>query len=198
VLSGNNLGVFTVEDEPPAKRIGRPSSYTSERADAICQELAKGRSVNSILKAEGMPCRMALVNWLAANPEFAAKYAHARDIGYDVFAENLLLRAANVAPELVQSVRLEVDTARWYLGKVCRRYNDKVEARMEVSGLGGAPIALDIGGLLHTTLLTESNLSKLTDEELAHWEAAIASIPKMLAAPPTIEGAVTEIEETNE
>jgi hypothetical protein len=50
ILTGANMGPFTIEDEPPAKRIGRPSEYTPERGEYICQELAKGRGLLSILR----------------------------------------------------------------------------------------------------------------------------------------------------
>src|SRR5215469_14113710 len=96
VLNGANRGPFAVEDEPPAKRIGRPSEYTPERGAYICRELVKGRSLFSILKEDGQPERNTLVRWLAANEAFRLDYAHATDVGWDVFAEKIVERSTDV------------------------------------------------------------------------------------------------------
>jgi hypothetical protein len=54
----------------------------------------------------------------------------------------------------LRTVGALIDTGKWLLSKLCRRYNDKVEVQAEISGPGGAPIALDIGVILHAQLLT--------------------------------------------
>jgi hypothetical protein len=53
VLSGSNMGVFKVDGPPTKRRAGRPCEYSVERTDYICAELAKGRSLHSILQEPG-------------------------------------------------------------------------------------------------------------------------------------------------
>jgi hypothetical protein len=108
---------------------------------------------------------------------------------------------ANLRPEDVPLARHRFDVARWYIGKRApKKWGDKVQA--EISGPDGAPISLDIGGLLHATLLTPENLMKLTDAEAEAWQLAISSVPKLMAPAPTadqktIEGVAPEVEEPN-
>ena len=45
---------------------GRPADYTDEIGDRICEELAKGRSLNAICKAEGMPDDSTVYRWILA------------------------------------------------------------------------------------------------------------------------------------
>jgi len=134
-LAGNGKG------EVAKRPAHRPSEYTPERAAAICEQLTLGRSVNSILSAPGMPDRMTLVRWLAANEDFRLKYAHAREIGFDVFAEITLSEATDVPAEMTQSARLKWDARRWHLSKMLpKRYGDRTTT--EHVGADGAPIGV--------------------------------------------------------
>jgi hypothetical protein len=125
----------------PKRPVGRPCEYTPERGAAICAQLLLGRSVNSILSDPGMPDRMTLVRWLAGIEDFRLKYAQAREIGFDVFAEITLAEAADVPPEMVQSAKLKWDARRWHLSKMLpKKFGDKVT--QEHVGADGAPIGL--------------------------------------------------------
>jgi hypothetical protein len=178
VLSGSNMGPFTVEDEPPKRRRGRPSEYTAERGAKICHELAKGRSLLSILRDDGMPERITLVNWLAANANFYAEYAHARDVGWDVFAEKIVERATDVPPELSQSRTLEVNTGKWLLSKLAaRKYGDRIEVKNELSGPNGGPLQI----MSLQALLVPEVLERLGEDQIEALRSAIA----LLAAPVT-------------
>jgi hypothetical protein len=183
VLNGSNMGPFAVEDEPEEKRRGRPSEYTQDRGDRICNELEKGRSLLATLRDEGMPDRSTLVRWLAAHPNFASQYAHATDLGWDVFAEKIVERATDVPPELANSRKLEIDAGKWLLSKrAARRYGDRLDLRAEVTGANGGPIAIDV---LHNLLLQPAVLDRLSDVQV---EALRSAIP--LLAAPVVEGVV--------
>jgi hypothetical protein len=85
---------------------GRPSQYTTEVAAKICAEMAQGKSLRSIVEQPGMPDRMTVVRWLAANEDFRAQYTVAREIGLDHFAELTLAEAeADIPPEKVQAAK---------------------------------------------------------------------------------------------
>ena len=105
---------------------------------------------------------------------------HIAEDGPTVFGHACRLGAEGI-------VSKKIDSA--YLSKMLPRvYADRVNTRTEVSGPDGSPISLDIGGLLHTTLLTPENLMKLAEAEVAAWQVAISSVPKLLAPAKTGEG----------
>jgi hypothetical protein len=198
VLSGSNMGVFKVDGPPTKRRAGRPCEYSVERTDYICAELAKGRSLHSILQEPGQPDRTTIVDWLVKFPEFSAKYAHSKEVGYDAFAEKMLARATDVPPELANSRRLEVDTGRWLLGKLCRRYNDKVDIRQEVSGPGGQPLALQADVLINA-LFAPARLAQLSESEIQ----SLSQVFGKLTAPTTdasktVDGECTAVPEVEE
>jgi hypothetical protein len=187
---------------PPKRRPGAPTMYTAELANRICEKLETGQTLRSICMEEGMPERGTVaVDWVDRHPEFAVQYARSLQAGIDALGEQTRDDSlANIRPENVPLARHRFDVARWYIGKRSpKKWGDKVQA--ELSGPDGAPISLDIGGILATTLLIPENLDKLSDAEAEAWQIAVGSIPKLLApaSPPsakTIEGTATEIEET--
>lgn len=68
---------------------GRPSDYTEELADAICERIADGESLRAICAKEDMPNKSTVFRWLAAHNEFATKYAHARDVQADILVDEM-------------------------------------------------------------------------------------------------------------
>ena len=58
----------------------------------ICEELKKGRSLDSICKAEGLPSVGAFLEWVEKDDPagIAADYAHAREIGYALLADEIV------------------------------------------------------------------------------------------------------------
>ncbi|MEH2700232.1 hypothetical protein GFL93_09350 [Rhizobium leguminosarum bv. viciae] len=56
---------------------GRPSDYTLELAEAICELIIKGMSVRKIGDLEAMPCEDTIYTWLSKHSEFSEKYTEA-------------------------------------------------------------------------------------------------------------------------
>lgn len=151
---------------------GRPSIYSKELADKICEELSKSGNLNKVCRDNpDFPAESTIRNWAANDLDgFFAKYARARDIGLDVMADSLLdisddgtndyvaKQAENGVSVLVDHdhisrSRLRVDTRKWYLSKLApKKYGEKLE----------------LGGSVNISKL---DLSKLTDSELATLEA---------------------------
>ncbi len=69
---------------------GSVSTYSEERADAICNELIKGRSLASICRGRGMPSIATVYNWLHRYPEFAADYGVSRRLQADMLTDQLI------------------------------------------------------------------------------------------------------------
>lgn len=124
------------ESSGPGKR-GRPSRYTQEIGEIICDRLMDGETLRQICRDEDMPDERTVRRW-AANPEheFSPHYTRAREIGYLRMVDELLEiaddgsndwmiregkdgEASWVANgEHVQRSRLRVDTRKWVLAKM--------------------------------------------------------------------------------
>lgn len=72
-----------------------------EITDRICAAIMDGRSLRKICEEQGMPDRATVFRWLAADDAFATKYARARAIQAEGFAEELV----EIADEEVTMVR---------------------------------------------------------------------------------------------
>ncbi len=108
---------------------GRPSSYTPELATAICERIAEGLSLRKICVADDMPDRTTVNRWLAADPEFAAKYARAREEQGDLMDDRQLdvvqkLESGEMDPHTAKVI---VGVLQWRASKlVPKRYGDRL------------------------------------------------------------------------
>ncbi len=118
--------------EPPAPKTGRPSSYTDEIADRICERLADGESLRRICRDDGYPDKATVFRWLGVNPTFRDQYARSREAQADALFDEILDIADdgtndtyiddNGKPRVDQDViarsRLRVDVRKWMAGKL--------------------------------------------------------------------------------
>jgi len=121
---------------------GRPSDFSPEIANEICERLAKGESLRSITGADRddfMPGQTTVYRWLEENEEFRKQYAHARERQADHYAEEIVDIAdgrddwkptdAEVAQAIVrdpQRDRLRIDARKWVASKLApKKYGDK-------------------------------------------------------------------------
>lgn len=138
--------------------MGRPSEFTQEKADAICERIADGESLRSICKDEGMPSRMTVFRWLA-DPErvaFRDQYARAREEQAEFYAESIIeiadekeveatYQGEDVRLDLSSSAiarnRLRVDARKWYASKLApKKYGDF--KAVELTGANGGPVVI--------------------------------------------------------
>ena len=77
----------------PKPKIGRPSKYTPELADEICQRLSNGEPLRQICRDDHMPAWQKIYEWMAKDEKLSGAIAHARDLGYDAMAEECLIIA---------------------------------------------------------------------------------------------------------
>lgn len=136
---------------------GRPSSFTQEIADEICGQLAGGRSLVEICRADTMPSEMTVYRWLRRDETFRAQYVQAREDQADHLADEILEIADDgrndwmernrgedapsmaVDSEHIQRSRLRIDTRKWLMSKVApKKYGDRLS--QELSGPDGGPI----------------------------------------------------------
>ena len=130
------------EPAPPAAQPpsgGRPTSYTPELGERICDRLLEGESLSAICKAEALS-RGQVLRWLAAEPEFRLRYRQARMLAAELIADELLgivddatqdwvvdgKGEMRLDKEAVMRSRLRFDGRRWLLSKLLpRTYGEK-------------------------------------------------------------------------
>ncbi len=108
--------------------VGRPSTFTADMGNRICDRMETGESLRSICRDDNFPHVGQVIKWLASdlNREFRLQYAHSRQVGLEVMADDVL-NIADQNPVLtpdgkidnagVQHQRLRVDTRKWILSK---------------------------------------------------------------------------------
>jgi len=121
---------------------GRPTDYSDNKADEICELIAEGNSLVKICKREDMPGRSTAMRWLLNHPYFRDRYALARELQADYLFEELLDIAddtfndaiedknGNVRTnwEVVNRSRLRIDTRKWIISKLApKKYGDRAD-----------------------------------------------------------------------
>jgi hypothetical protein len=77
------------------KPLGRPSKYSPEIAEYICEQLSEGIPLREICRQPGMPSWRVVYDWMYRDEALSAAIAKARDLGYDAIAEDCLRIADN-------------------------------------------------------------------------------------------------------
>lgn len=125
---------------------GRPSTYTQELADKICEEIALGSSLRTALKGDDMPSMSMVFRWLREHKEFREQYARATEERTEAMSEDILDIADDgtndymekenkdggtyevLNSEAIQRSRLRVDTRKWLMSKMKpKKYGDKLD-----------------------------------------------------------------------
>ena len=100
-------GVDTIQaaetaKEPEKKKTGRPSKYTPEIAQKMCEMLAEGVPLREICRQDGFPAWQTVYDWMYrddalgdAGVGLSRAIARAREVGYEALAEECLRIADN-------------------------------------------------------------------------------------------------------
>ena len=116
------------------------SSYTTEIAERICEELATGRHLHIICKEdEWAPSERTVHRWLNEREDFRQLYARAREEQQEIFAAQVITIADTVKDASI--ARNMMDARKWYAARVApRKWGDRIEvdAKIENTGTGEA------------------------------------------------------------
>jgi hypothetical protein len=129
---------------PKPKKKGRPSKYSESVANAICEELANGRSLRSVCSSASMPTTSMVYRWLNEHPEFQEQYVRAREKQADYFADSV----HDIAQfeEDVARARVRIDAIKWHASKLApKRYGDR--AHHTLAGDEDNPLKVEITDL---------------------------------------------------
>lgn len=128
-------------------KVGRPSIYSKELADRICNELAQGISLRTVCKADDMPNMSTIFAWIREKDGFSNQYARAKQESADAMAEDILdiadatnqvikSGAEKKSSAYAQAQRLRVDTRKWLMAKMKpKKYGDTIDVKS-----GGEPL----------------------------------------------------------
>lgn len=137
---------------------GRPSVFTQDLADKICEELAQGKSMRTVCKEENMPDMSTVFRWLRTNKEFQEQYARAKQESADAMAEEVLDISDDgrndwmekeygdnimwvTNGEALQRSRLRVDTRKWLMSKMKpKKYGEKMDVTSDGKAIKGNTI----------------------------------------------------------
>ena len=123
---------------------GRPSSYTDEIANEICERIAANELLVEICQEEHMPCIRTVMNWLNKRPEFFCQYERAREAQQHLEQEEIRRIADNayedyyidykqgpdgqqipyvvVNNESVRRAQLRIDARKWRAERLAKRF----------------------------------------------------------------------------
>lgn len=120
-----------------------PAAYPQEIRDEVLERVAAGESLVTICKSDGMPKLTAVFGWLAADKEYADKYARAKSLCLEAWAEETI-HIANTpvqgvtrtvkadggveekTADMIEHRRLQIETRKWMLAKLApKKYGDK-------------------------------------------------------------------------
>jgi len=139
------------------RKPGRPSMYSEAMVSEICRRLhesdgdALPESLRAICRDPKMPSVVTVSDWLNTKPEFAKRYAHARDLRKDALVDRIIHLSEKAKSQAygdpgtgeagakVAAYKLEIDTIKWILSKeYARDYGDRIA--QEISGPDGGPL----------------------------------------------------------
>jgi hypothetical protein len=131
-------------------------AYSQEIAEAICARLSEGEPLRQICRDEGMPKWRTVYDWLAENEDFAARFARAREVGFDAIAAEALEiadtplmgeeitekddgRVEKRKGDMLGHRKLQIETRLKLLAKWDpKRYGERIS--QELTGANGGPV----------------------------------------------------------
>ncbi len=96
---------------------GRPSLFSQELADAICESLIEGKSLRTICRNEAMPAAGTVCRWLSQDEKFREQYARAREAQADTLADEALEIADDGTNDWMERKNGEGDCIGWQLNE---------------------------------------------------------------------------------
>lgn len=139
---------------------GRPSDYTQELADEICERLSEGQSLRTVCSDDKMPSRKTVFSWMRKHQEFLNQYTRAKQESADALAEEILDisddaeaaikgTAEKKSSAMAQAYRLRVDTRKFIMAKMKpKKYGEKIDLTTNGKDLptpimGGTSVSTD-------------------------------------------------------
>ena len=124
-----------MEQVEKPKLTGRPSSFSQDIADRLCEQLALGKSLRTVCLDESLPCVATVFNWMRTQPSFLEQYTRAKQEATDALADEIqdiaddgsndwmqVKKGKGFVPmvdrEHVDRSRLRIETRKWLMAKM--------------------------------------------------------------------------------
>ena len=107
---------------------GRPTDYSEDIANKICDLFAMGYSMRQVCKEDGMPVPSTIYLWLSKEQEFSDKYACAKADGQECLVDELSEIADKVLDGTYEpnQARVAADIKKWHITKLApKKYGDR-------------------------------------------------------------------------
>lgn len=118
--------------------MARPSKYSEELVNKICERIADGESLRAICREEGMPDHNTVIRWKNEKPEFCSQYARAREDQADgLFDQALDILKEDFKDNVdVQSAKVRLDVIKWTAGKLApKKYGEYKQVDANVTSI---------------------------------------------------------------
>lgn len=133
--------------------MGRPTDYTEELADLVCDKLADGESMRTVCKPDDMPDKSTVFRWIRKHEGFRDQYTRAKEESADSLVEEILdisddatndwmeinneegeIKGYKLNGENINRSRLRVDSRKWIASKLKpKKYGEKIEQKIIAS-----------------------------------------------------------------
>jgi len=125
--------------------IGRPTKYSEEITDRICEVISNSsKGIHAVCQEEGMPSPSTVFKWLSENKTFSDKYARAKEAQADFMGEEMINLAdtyrkteieyhsdqgsSTTTQDNVQRSKLQIEARKWLMAKLHpKKYGDKMD-----------------------------------------------------------------------
>jgi hypothetical protein len=155
----------TPKDITSPGKPGRPSIYSDDLADMICDRLANGESLRAICDSPDMPHRSTVLGWQKTIEDFSTKCACARVLqGHSAVDEMIdIERSVETGSIEPDAARVMISSKQWRASKqASKAYGDRVV----VAGDPDAPLEM------------RATLSALDETQLAALKEIAAKLAK--------------------
>lgn len=140
---------------------GRPTKYSKQLGEVICNLLSDGESLRKICERPGMPNRETVRRWLIEHDEFSGHYARAREEQAASLADECLAIADDKSGDIldipeggdtrmitnsaaVQRAKLQVDARKWYASQVAPKRWGQQNIKQELTGKDGESLTVNL------------------------------------------------------
>ncbi len=110
----------------------RSTLRTPEVEKRIIEGLCDGVPLRELCRQDGMPNWRTVYEWISADEEFAARIAHARDLGFDAIAEEILDIADDGTNDWVERKRKDGSTDVVLDSEHVQRSKLRIETRLKL------------------------------------------------------------------
>lgn len=113
--------------------MARPSTYTDEIAETICEEIAAGAALYKLCERDDLPAERTVYQWLegkGAPAEFAQMYVRARERQQDREVDHCVI----IADEATDAnlARLQIDARKWRAAKLApKKYGERIDHNVD-------------------------------------------------------------------